>query len=70
MPRTTHITVVVAAAHYGVPPWQVRRLYERRLLDEPQRAGRYRLIARADLPRVGAALRRAGYLPAPEPAHA
>jgi hypothetical protein len=70
MPRYTHLTIGAVAAHYGVPPWQVRRLYERQLLNEPQRAGRYRLIARGDLPRVGAALRRAGYLSTPEAAHA
>jgi hypothetical protein len=51
------------ARHFGCAAWQVRRLYERGLLPPAQRIGRYRYVAVADLPAVGAALARAGYTP-------
>jgi DNA-binding transcriptional MerR regulator len=55
-------TLGAVAKHFGVAVWQVRRLFERGLLPEPGRAGAYRLVAPADLPRVEEALRAAGYL--------
>jgi len=58
-----YLTVGAAATRYGVPPWQIRRLFERGLLPPAPRVGPYRVIAVADLPRVEAALRKAGYLP-------
>jgi hypothetical protein len=51
------------ARHYGVEPWQVRRLFERGLLPEAHRVGAYRVIAVDDLPQVEAVLKAAGYLP-------
>jgi DNA-binding transcriptional MerR regulator len=62
----TPMTTTAAAKHFGVKPWQVRRVYESGLVPPPARAGTYRLIGRADLPRVEEALRLAGYLPAAE----
>jgi DNA-binding transcriptional MerR regulator len=58
----SYYTLGQVARHFGVQLWQVRRLYERRLLPEPPRVGTYRIIEPRDLERVGAALRRAGYL--------
>lgn len=43
--------------------WQIRRLYECELLPEPERFGGKRLISRADLPSIVAALRAKGWLP-------
>jgi hypothetical protein len=56
------------ARRFGVAVWQVRRLYERRILPEPPRVGAYRVIFPGDLPRIEAALREAGYLPREVPA--
>ncbi len=56
-------TVPAVARFFGVEPWQVRRLYERRLLPPPARVGAYRVIDPADLPCIATALRAAGYLP-------
>jgi hypothetical protein len=47
---------------YRVQDWQVRRIYERRILPEPGRCGIFRVISISDLPKVEEALRRAGYL--------
>jgi hypothetical protein len=41
----------------------VRRLFESGKLPEPPRCGAYRIFCAADLPRIEAALRAAGYLP-------
>ena len=60
----SHLTTGAVARRYGVPVWQVRRLFERGLLPEGTRAGLYRLIPVTDLARVERALRDAGYLPA------
>jgi DNA-binding transcriptional MerR regulator len=70
MSNDTPLTTSAAAKHFGVRPWQVRRLFERGLLPPPSRAGVYRLIYSADLPRVAEALRVAGYLPTEEMIHA
>jgi hypothetical protein len=56
------LTVIAVATHFGVQPWQVRRLYERGFLPPAPRAGLYRLILSKDLPKVQEALQRAGYL--------
>ena len=66
MSESPYLTVGAAARRFGVPAWQVRRLFERKLLPEPARVGAYRVIAAADLAAVEMALRRAGYLPAGE----
>jgi DNA-binding transcriptional MerR regulator len=59
-----HFTLGAVARRYGVPVWQVRRLFERHLLPEPARIGNYRVVPSADLEKVEQALRDAGYLPA------
>jgi DNA-binding transcriptional MerR regulator len=56
-------TVGAVARRYGCAAWQIRRLFERGLLPPAPRVGAYRVFAAGDLPRVEAALRRAGYLP-------
>jgi hypothetical protein len=56
------LTLGQIARRYGCQLWQVRRLYERRLLPEPQRVSTYRVLTEADVPLVEAALRKAGYL--------
>ena len=50
--------------HFGVLPWQMKQTIKRGFLAEPPRVSRYRIWLEADLPRVEAALRAAGYLPA------
>jgi DNA-binding transcriptional MerR regulator len=67
MPATQLITLGDVARRFNVPLWKVRRLYERGLLPEPARAGAYRVVSTRDLPKIEAALRRAGYLPAGGP---
>jgi DNA-binding transcriptional MerR regulator len=67
------LTIGAVADRFGVAAWQVRRLYERGILPPADRVGPYRVIDAADLPKVGAALRQAGYLgtenaPIPQPA--
>jgi DNA-binding transcriptional MerR regulator len=57
------LTIGAVAERLGVPPWQVRRLFERGFLPPAARVGAYRVIAPADLPKVERALREAGYLP-------
>ena len=56
------LTLGVVAARYGVKLWQVRRLYERHLLPQAARCGRYRVVAESDLHSIRAALVAAGYL--------
>jgi hypothetical protein len=50
------------AAKLGVELWQVRRLYQRGLLPEPQRMGNFRVVFVKDLPAIAQSLREAGYL--------
>jgi len=66
---TTGVARLYSSAEHEVMGWQVRRLFESGMLPEPDRIGGYRVIHRADLPKVEEALRRAGYLPAlcPQP---
>lgn len=58
------LTTGEVAELLGVEVWRIRRLYESGTLPEPARAGAYRLIPKADLPRVIDALRHRGWLPA------
>jgi transposase-like protein len=57
------ITLGAVARKYGVQVWQVRRLFERRILPEPARIGHYRVVRADELPAIEMALREAGYLP-------
>jgi DNA-binding transcriptional MerR regulator len=50
------------AKRLGVKTWQVRRLEERGLLDRTARIGWNRIYDSEDLPKIEAALRKAGYL--------
>jgi hypothetical protein len=61
------LTTGDVARHFGCQVWQVRRLFERHLLPRGPKFGAYYLIPAEDLPRVEAALRAAGYLPARAP---
>ena len=63
MPSLIGYTLGDVAKHFNVPTWTVRRIFERRLLPEPGRLGAYRVVSAEDLPKIEAALRRAGYLP-------
>jgi len=50
------------ATRFDCRTWQVRRIYERGLLPEPDRLGIYRIIWADKLDQVEAALRAAGYI--------
>lgn len=56
------LTLGEAAKSLGVDTWQVQRLFERGLLPEPARFGRYRMVKESELPTVREALKKAGYL--------
>jgi hypothetical protein len=64
MDSQTVLTLGQVAKRLGVQVWQVGKIYERRLLPEPRRAGILRIVAEDDLPAIEAALRKANYLPA------
>lgn len=59
-------TLPSIARRFGCAEWQVRRIFERRLVPDPPRLGQNRLITEKDLPAIEQALRTAGYLPAIE----
>lgn len=54
----------MAAKRLGVDLWQLQRSIERGLVTHYGRIGRLRVIDVADLPKVEAELRKAGYLKA------
>lgn len=58
----TLLTMGDIARHYGLDTWQVRRLFERKMLPPALRCGLYRVVPVTELPNVEAALRGAGYL--------
>jgi hypothetical protein len=60
----THLTPGVLAARLGAQPHHIAKLIRRGLIPFT-RAGRWHLIAVADVPIVRAALVNAGYVPAP-----
>jgi DNA-binding transcriptional MerR regulator len=62
------LTIGAVAKHFGVSPWQVRRLFERGMLPPAARVGAYRVVEAADLPNIEESLRKAGYLPRQQPA--
>lgn len=55
-------TLGEVAVYFGLKVWQIRRLFERRLLPEPPRFGQNRMVKRSQFPAVEAALRKGGYL--------
>lgn len=56
------ITIGDLARRVGRPVWMVRRVFERGLLPPAPRVGPYRVVTEADVPRIIAAMRTAGYL--------
>jgi hypothetical protein len=61
---TGTVTRWFGAQGYPVKWWHVRRVYELGYMPEPSaRLGTYRMITRADMPALVAAMKRAGYLP-------
>jgi hypothetical protein len=56
------LTVGQVATRLGVQTWQVVRMFERKLLPEPPRLGRARVIREEDVPAIAEALRKGGYL--------
>ena len=56
------VTIGQVAKHFGCQLWQVRRLFERGILPEPERIGQQRVIKVKELPKLGAALKKAGYV--------
>ena len=43
------LTIGAVADHFGVAPWQVRRLFERGMLPPAARVGAYRVVDPSDL---------------------
>lgn len=64
MSRTAKRTLGEVAEHFRLPTWKIRRLFERGILPPAERIGLYRVVAAKDLPKIEAALHKAGYLPA------
>jgi hypothetical protein len=64
------LTLGEVGARFGVPRWMIRRLIERGFLPNPERIGNWRVIPERDLPKVKAALLKAGYLKPAEKAGA
>ena len=56
------LTTGQMAKRLGIDSWQVSRLYQRGLVEEPARLGRFRLIPAADLDKLRRAALAAGYL--------
>jgi hypothetical protein len=50
------------AKRLGCEVWQVRRVFEKKLLPPAHRIGMYRVVEKSELPRIRAALVKAGYL--------
>ena len=55
MCQSTHLTIGDIAEFYGEPGWKIRRIVDA-LPDDIPRAGRYRLIPRELLPKIGVVL--------------
>ncbi len=55
MQHASYFTIGEIADFYAEPQWKVRRIVDS-LPDEIPRAGRYRLVPRALLPKIGALL--------------
>ena len=56
------LTIGEVATRFGLQMWQVRRLFERGFLPEPDRVGVNRVVPEGDMPKIEKALREAGYL--------
>lgn len=63
MPKTLSVyTIGDLEKRYGCPAWAIRSVCNRGLCPAPKRLGAYRIWSEADLPKLEAALRRAGYI--------
>jgi hypothetical protein len=61
MAATVH-TIGDLAKRWNLPPWKVRRAFEKKLVSA-ERVGAYRIVHERDLNKVEVALRKLGYLP-------
>lgn len=61
------LTIGDIARQHDIPIWRVRRIFERHILPEFGRVGRYRTVPEDRVPDVVEALRDAGYLPLDSP---
>ena len=59
------LTLGEIACRYGCQLWQVRRLFERKIVPEARRIGNYRVVPEVELPDIESALLHAGYIAAP-----
>ncbi len=59
-----YMTLGEVATHFNCDSWQIRRLFKRGFLPEPERLGNYRVVKEEDLPKIQEALHTAGYLKA------
>jgi hypothetical protein len=66
-PPPGNLTLGQAAAALGLRDWQLARIFRRRLVPEPARLGRMRMIAVSDLPALRRVAEKVGYL-SPTPA--
>jgi hypothetical protein len=57
------LTLRQAAKTIGVQLWQLQRIYEVNLLEEPMRVGNLRVVTETDFPQIRQALVQRGYLP-------
>jgi hypothetical protein len=57
MQNLSHLTIGDIADFYGEPDWKIRRIVDA-LPDDIPRAGRYRLIPRGLIPKIGVILER------------
>ena len=64
-PAIEYVTLGEIAGRYGCQLWQVRRLFERKIVPEARRIGNYRVVPEMELPGIESALARAGYIASP-----
>lgn len=62
MNEPKHMSLGDLSRRFGLPVWKIRRLFERKILPEPERVGRLRTFGPGDVPKIEKALKEAGYL--------
>jgi hypothetical protein len=67
MQTATQLSTRQVADLFGVPTWQIQRLFECGILPEPRRFAGKRVIAGESLPAIVDALRERGWLPREAP---
>ncbi len=70
MQTQTRLSTREVAELFGVPTWQIQRLFESGALPEPPRFAGKRVIAGETIPRIVDALRERGWLPTSDVEHA